>query len=81
MPKVQRIFEQDNEVCVSLGKIGGEGNLVFLTEEERQKMLRDEKNYWLDEAIALMPSDGAGWGWKSAVEDYQEKIRQLKERL
>lgn len=53
MPKIQRIFEQDGEVCVSLGKIEGEGNLVFLTEEECQRMLRKERDYWLDEAAKI----------------------------
>ena len=54
MPKVQRIFEQDGEVCVSLGKIEGEGNLVFLTEHERQKMMKEARDLILEDAATYL---------------------------
>lgn len=81
MPKILRIFEQDGEVCVSLGKIEGQGVLVFLTEEERQKMLHDCWNNALEEAAKLLDvTDGELKGSKTINSVYAgQRIRDLKE--
>lgn len=40
--------------------------------------VRSARRQALQEAIDLMPAGGTGWGWKAAVEDYQNAIRLLQ---